>query len=575
MSHIHSIYSFLFEGDGRAVAIPTQGTQICDVPRSSPSYKHHNSIPGYNNHVLSRSKSHYHDSGYPGSPASSMNTPPQLNGPPVRLDKHPSIRRKRPDISRSSSTASFGSYSDRDMPQPITQSGESVDPGLGRDGSGESSRSSSPQDKVANVMDPDQPTNGNGASNYDSVPNSNGGSVAIPTQGTQIYDVPRSSPSYKHHNSIPGYNNHVLSRSKSHYHDFGYPGSPASSMSTPPQLNGPPVRLDKHPSIQRKRPDISRSSSTTSFGSYSDRDMPQPITQSELVDPGLGRDGSGESPMDPDQPTNGNGASNYDLVPRRPNSNVNGLPTMQQRIVLNGGGQTPSHYEQMIHPRNSMTEFDGYVSMKPAEGSSHATSAPIPVAHRNDSHTPSDDTYHHLQRRPSPQHSSSPRSRSNYDQPPMISEGKRLYPDAGPTNYDNHPLPRDLKGVSVEYKPNYQSVEMAQRWRRGSMNQDKYENIDGERSTSPNSNTNNAGDQKRRFSLRRRSSEKESVRLPVENGVPSPVKNGSSDIESYVVIQPSVEYSSIDCQSSEVIGTMKSQRQQQDSHYHRPQVVLK
>ena len=447
-THIHSTYSFLFKGDGRAVAIPTQGTQIYDVPRLSgssvdtsfpPSYKRHNSIPGYNNHVLSRSKSHDHDSGYPGSPAGSMNTPPQLNGPPVRLDKHPSIRRKRPDISRSSSTTSFGSYSDRDMPQPTTQSGDSLDPGLGRDGSGDSSRSSSPQDDDGDVI----------------------------------------------------------------------------------------------------------------------------------------------GPMDPDQPTNGNSASYYDSVPRRANSNGEGLPTMQQRIVLNGSGETPSHYEQMTHPRNSMTEFDGYVSMKPAERSSHATSAPIPVAQRNGSHTPSDDTYHHLQRRPSPQNSSSPRNRSNYDQLPTISEGKR-------TNYENHPLPRDLKGVSVEYKPNYQNVEMAQRGRRGSMNQDKYEDIDGEQSTSPNSNTNNASDQKRRFSLRRRSSEKESVKLPVENGVPSPVKNGSSDIESYVVIQSKMEnghvtpsvhhpvgYSSIDYQSSEVIGTMRSQRQQQDSHYHRPQVVLK
>ena len=426
-----------------------------------------------------------------------------------------------------------------------------------------------------------------------------GRAVAIPTQtqGTAIYDVPRSSfdtslpPSYKRHNSIPGYNNHVLTRSKSHDQDSGYPGSPAGSMNMSPQLSGPPVRLDKHPSIRRKRPDLSRSSSTTSFGSYSDRDTPYaPTTQSG--DPSLDRDGSGDSSrsnspqdddgdvigqMDPDQP-NGNGY--YDSVPRRILSDGE-TSNGQQRIILNGGGGVGSHYEEMIHPRNSMGNFDGYVFMKPAENGSHATSAPIPVAQRNGGPAPSDDTYHHLQRRPSPQNSSSsPRNRSNYDQLPTISEGKRLHPGAGPTNYENHPLPRDLKGVSIDYKPNYQNVEMAKHGRRGSMNQDKYENVDGEQS-SPNSNTNNASDQKRRFSLRRRSSEKESVM--VENGLTSPMKNGSSDIESYVVIQSEGENGRVNpgmhpvgyYQGSEVIGGMRSQRREQESHYHRPQVVLK
>ena len=72
------------------------------------------------------------------------------------------------------------------------------------------------------------------------------------------------------------------------------------------------------------------------------------------------------------------------------------------------------------------------------------------------------------------------------------------------------------------------------------------------------------------------------MRLPVENGVPFPVKNGSSDIESYVVIQskvendhvtPSVGYSSIDYQSSKEVNVNGSNMQ--ESHYHRPQVVLK
>lgn len=71
--------------------------------------------------------------------------------------------------------------------------------------------------------------------------------------------------------------------------------------------------------------------------------------------------------------------------------------------------------------------------------------------------------------------------------------------------------------------------------------------------------------------------------------VPAPVQNGGfSDIEGYVVIQsksenghvnsgsgmPPVGYSSIDYQSTEVISTMRDERQRQGQH-HRSQVVSK
>ena len=110
-------------GDGRAVAIPSQGPPpIYDVPRSlldttlPPSYKYHNSIPGYNNDVLSRSRSPDHDSGYRPSPTSSMSTPTQLDGPPVP-DKHSLICWKSGpcDMSHSNSTTSFGSLSEHDL----------------------------------------------------------------------------------------------------------------------------------------------------------------------------------------------------------------------------------------------------------------------------------------------------------------------------------------------------------------------------------------------------------------------------------------------------------------------------
>ena len=381
-------------------------------------------------------------------------------------------------------------------------------------------------------------------------------------------------------------------------------------------LDGPPVRLDKHPSIRRKNGssrarDISRSNSTTSFGSLSERDMFYPSTgrSGDSAEPPLG-DGSGDSSrsispeedgdvigqMDPDQPIS-NGAPYYDSVPRR-SSSEGGIPNMQQRIVMPGRGEGPGIYEEMTYPKNGMQAFDGYVVMKPAENGARTMSAPIPMSQRIVP-PPADDTYHHLQRRASPQNSSSsPRNRSNYDQLPTISEGRHLRPGIRRTdssNYENHPLPQDLKGVSVEYRPNYENVEMAKRGRRGSLNQDRYENVDGEQQVIENSNTNNGNsDQKRRFSLRRRSSDKESVSLPLgDNGtssnkreVPSPVKNGPNDIEGYVVIQSksesgnvnpdlsSVGYSSINYQSTETLGAMRDERQRQGQYYRSSQVVL-
>ena len=334
---------------------------------------------------------------------------------------------------------------------------------------------------------------------------------------------------------------------------------------------------------------MSRSNSTTSFGSLNDRDVGGSRSRDSAVELPMDGEGSGEnsrsnSPQDEDvgvigqmDPPNGYGVPYYDSVPKRTSSD-GGMANSHQRVVLSGGSD-PSQYERMVHPKNSgMEGHDGYVFMKAAENG-RATSAPIPVASRNPPPL-ADDTYHHLQRRPSPQNSSSPRNRSNYDQLPTISEGRR-------SNYENHPLPRDLKNMSIEYRPSYENVEKAIQGRRGSMNQDQYENVDsnGEQSTSQNSNTNNgnSGSQKKRLSLRRRSSEKETAS---KRDVVSPMAatNGANDIEGYVVIQskaesegvnstlPTVGYASIDYQSTDVISTMRSERQLH-GQYHRSQVV--
>ena len=367
-------------------------------------------------------------------------------------------------------------------------------------------------------------------------------------------------------------------------------------MNTPPQLDGPPVRLDKHPSIRRKSGprDLSRSNSTTSFGSLSEREIHYAggsRSRDSAIEDGEGSgDSRSNSPqdedvgvigqMDPDQLPSGNGAGApyYDSVPRRTYSD-GAVANGHQRVVLPGGGD-PAHYEQMVHPRNTgMQGYDGYVFMKPAEsGGSRAISAPIPVASRNVA-VVGDDTYHHLQRRPSPQNNSaSPRNRQNYDQLPTISEGHR-------SNYENHPLPRDLKGVSVEYRPSYENVEKARQDRRGSMNMDQYENVDGEQSTGQNSNANNgnSGGQKKRLSLRRRSSEEVVGRRDVVS--PMTPNGGANDIEGYVVIQsksesgdvnstvPAVGYASLNYQSTDVVGAMRTERRLHSEQYHRSQVV--
>ena len=88
---------------------------VYDVPRSSMESQHpslqkrgslsSSSIGNYHNHLLRR-HSQDQDSGY----HSVNNTPLNLAGPPVRLDKHPSFRQKR------DSEASMRSYSNTSSP---------------------------------------------------------------------------------------------------------------------------------------------------------------------------------------------------------------------------------------------------------------------------------------------------------------------------------------------------------------------------------------------------------------------------------------------------------------------------
>ena len=110
---------FLFQGDGKAVSIPTRESSIYSRPRSSidmslpSSYQRSQSSSSFPYQQVSVGPSD--DSGFKDSPISHSRSPAQDVPPPVRLDKHPSIRRQRsgpchvPHSSRCSASPS-GSY---------------------------------------------------------------------------------------------------------------------------------------------------------------------------------------------------------------------------------------------------------------------------------------------------------------------------------------------------------------------------------------------------------------------------------------------------------------------------------
>ena len=353
------------------------------------------------------------------------------------------------------------------------------------------------------------------------------------------------------------------------------------SSYTSPRLEGPPVRLDKHPSIRRKRDsskprEIKRSNSTTSpMGSFSEAsarsgDSVEPIfeqdgstsphdDQSRSHSPQDDCDGDVVGSMDPDSEHCTSNVPMYDVISHNPGS-------QSHRVVMS---VRSTEYETMIHPTKSNMGLDmqgGYVQMSRAPQPSGQTSVPQPSS--------GGETYNTLQHFPSPQ------NRSNYDQLPTIRETPKA-PEVGresPSNYENHPLPKDLKSIAPHvYQPNYQNVELARQDRRGSQNQEQYENVDAngdQMAPVTNSNGNNSV---RRMSMRRKDSDREEVRLPVEgngtsiNGVEVTNSPPKSESNGYVHFQPRdsqqpilgtkpVEYTKINHQNTAVVGAMREQR---------------
>ena len=325
------------------------------------------------------------------------------------------------------------------------------------------------------------------------------------TQPQSLYDVPRSSvdshaPSHAsqssasssiHRRSVPsGYHNHNLTRSRSQDHDSGY-HSIGSNGKTPPMLDGPPVRLDKHPSIRRKHRDsepcmIRRSSSSTvqssgspQNGSYSERGDSEQLFECDRDEPS--RAPSSNSPPEHESegyvtgPMDGDSESNrhlYDVVKDRSNSHPYFTPH-----AVEGGRMGPlpttgtgDEYMAMVHPKYRQ---DGYVFMRPTSQSlsppqqqQHSSAIPVPMPQAGGN---SSDEYNTLQH-----HTGSggrPSSRLNpgsltYETLPTINERK--------DNYENHPLPQDLKGVVPRlYRPSYENHNREFRTER----RESYENI--------------------------------------------------------------------------------------------------
>lgn len=437
------------------------------------------------------------------------------------------------------------------------------------------------------------------------------------------------------------------------------PGSVVSPSSDPP-----PVRLDKHPSIRKKRSapcDMpgrrgSRHSHGSSPGGSADRDTSNPAMQSadslineetlfqqEDSPPPLRRSVSPEETSCADSESiMGSMEPDLDMsITHTRCFTEPALATQQPVSIGNRAHSTAScepsrrgEYEKMIHPHAALYNKGGYIYMKPAEGGQQEShyasprSVPLPYAHLQQhmhQSAQSDDMYQHLQHFPSRSPAAVDISRKNaqaYDRLPPIKEAQIAernrasrtatdeatnptpvasrvpMPSEGgeissencekPSAYENHPLPADLQNVSsVVYQPSYENVNLAHAERKGSQNQEPYENVTpsgepvpAEPPTRPRPN----GLIKRASLRKGRSADKEDVVLPLKgNGLsingkeiksPSPPLNG---LNRYIEVESSrmgggnqhnptvrpVAYTTIDFQSTDGFQSIQRERAEQ------------
>lgn len=383
-----------------------------------------------------------------------------------------------------------------------------------------------------------------------------------PPQGS-TYDVPPPRSSVDAHsnsshnkrgsngnNSIPsGYSNHLLQRSRSQDHDSGY-----QSYGSERALEGPPVRLDKHPSIRRKSRGESSDISVARRGSSHSVQSPCSSFNeraSEFSEPLFECDdatttGSSSHTPHPDSPPAGDeaevtgymdadasseggtviGGHMYDVV-RGGGSGIGrsqSHPYYTPQSAREGGDSavpTGDEYMCMIHPKSRTAHGrngeNGYVYMRAAsssslsslsssQGSAHQSSTiPVPMPQAGGVNVGGDE-YNTLQHFPNRQIASRVIDTQNYEvlpskTLPTISEkGRRSTPPTSSKrdNYENHPLPENVKGlVPRHYRPSYENhLEGAFRGRRGSHGQESYENVHQEAAVAGNSNGNNNGRQR-------------------------------------------------------------------------------
>lgn len=326
-----------------------------------------------------------------------------------------------------------------------------------------------------------------------------------------VYDVPPSRSSVdsqsfssqkRNSGSISsGYSNMICTKSQDHdsgFHSIG-------SGRTPPMLDGPPVRLDKHPSIRRKRdsdPCLIRRSSSVQSPCSSFSENLEPPFECEDMPPGHashpdsppGGDDIVTGHMDGDSAESGgvnNGRRAYDEV--RPRSNSHPYYTPQATEGGRGEVEGEGEYMRMIHPK-ARTEGT-YVVMRSASQSSMEPSSTIPVPARSQSGPPGDhyNTLQHFSNGSAGRQSARVIDSQNYEtlpnkMLPTISERGGVRRE----NYENRADPqlRELRETAPRmYRPNYENHHEASfRGRRGSHGQESYENVG---SVSANSNGNN------------------------------------------------------------------------------------
>ena len=373
------------------------------------------------------------------------------------------------------------------------------------------------------------------------------------SQAPTMYDVPRSSlasvdaqpHSINKRSSIPsGYHNHLLTRSRSQDHgDSGY--NSMGSGRTPPTLDSsaPPLRLDKHPSIRRKRDSdggINRRGSNSvqsPYGSYTDREASDPAffecdevggaprgslsrcTSHTSSDSPPECDGYITGHMDGDSESTSSGVvssgtgsiissvaggRHYDVVRTRGGMAVAAADGHPHYIPQAPGveGQNGDEYMRMIHPKTKACG-DEYVYMKPSgaassvsppsAGKSQSIPVPMPQQQQQQQQSEYNTLQHFREVTVTPQQRNAASNGTSYETLPPIAEGKQQSNANHPhhhlrrENYENHPMPQELKGVVPRtYCPNYENrYESDFRGRRGSHGQDSYENVGGRGGPSP------------------------------------------------------------------------------------------